>query len=139
MKIRRVRISDLKLPVNDRGGIEVGKLNAVAKKHQTQAPEIGEMKWALKALKIDYVEEYVFAPDRKFRADLFLPELNLLVEYEGLFAGNKGGSGKSRHTTGEGYTRDCEKYFIANVLGFKVLRLTAMNYKKLPTYLEMLK
>ena len=103
-----------------------------------EAPEIGEMKWVLKAMGLDYECEYKFVPDRDFRADLFIPSLNLLLEYEGLFAQGKNGTGKSRHTTPQGYTNDCIKYFLANVYGYKVLRVTAISYKNLSNYIKIL-
>jgi very-short-patch-repair endonuclease len=68
------------------------------------------------------VEEFKFAPGRRFRADYAIPEHKLLIEYEGVF------SAKSRHTTPVGYTRDCEKYNLAATLGYRVLRYTALNY-----------
>lgn len=72
-----------------------------------------------------YVREYVFHSKRKFRFDWAIPELKLAIEYEGLF------SEKSGHTTVTGYTKDCEKYNQAALLGWKVLRYTALNYKQL--------
>lgn len=72
-----------------------------------------------------YVREYVFHPKRKFRFDWAIPELKIAIEYEGLF------SEKSGHTTVTGYTKDCEKYNQAALLGWKVLRYTALNYKQL--------
>lgn len=66
--------------------------------------------------------EFRFCPGRRFRADWYIPSLNVLVEYEGIFAA------KSRHTHLEGYSKDCEKYNLATVLGFRVLRYTAQNY-----------
>lgn len=79
----------------------------------------------------EVVTEYKFCPDRKFRADYYLPGLNLLVEYEGIGSGADNGraySGASRHTTAAGYAKDCEKYNIAQILGFRLLRYTPFNY-----------
>lgn len=77
----------------------------------------------------ELVEEFKFCPDRKWRADWYIPALKLLCEYEGLFAE------KSRHTTMSGYTADTEKYSKASQMGFGLIRVTAMNYK---TILEKL-
>lgn len=66
--------------------------------------------------------EYRFCPNRRFRADWFIPSLNVLVEYEGIFGG------KARHTSVGGYSTDCEKYNLATVMGYRVLRYTAKNY-----------
>lgn len=76
--------------------------------------------------------EYRFCPTRRFRADYFIPRLNLLVEYEGVFGG------KSRHTNVCGYSADCEKYNLATVLGYRVLRYTAKNYAQVQGDLDEL-
>lgn len=78
----------------------------------------------------DAIYEYQFCPDRRFRADFYIPSLNVLVEYEGIFKGTDNGkySGASRHTSVLGYSTDCEKYNLATVLGYRVLRYTAKNY-----------
>lgn len=49
----------------------------------------------------------------------------LAIEYEGLMAE------KSRHTTIDGFTGDCDKYNAAVLLGYKVLRYTAKNYTQM--------
>lgn len=72
---------------------------------------------------VQLMEEYRFDPERKWRADYAIPELKLLIEYEGLF------SDRSRHTTASGFTGDTEKYNQAQALGWTVLRFTALNYK----------
>lgn len=77
------------------------------------------------------IPEFQFCQGRKFRADYYLPELNLLVEYEGIgTAGDSGRaySGASRHTSLIGYSKDCEKYNLAQVLGYRLLRYTPLNY-----------
>ena len=66
--------------------------------------------------------EFRFCPGRLFRADWYIPSLNVLIEYEGIFAA------QSRHTHLEGYSKDCEKYNLAAIMGFRVLRYTARNY-----------
>lgn len=67
--------------------------------------------------------EYAFHPARKWRFDYAIPSLKIAVEYEGIFAE------KSRHTTFEGYNADADKYNTAAAMGWKVIRLTAKNYK----------
>lgn len=59
------------------------------------------------------------ATGRKWEADFAWKELGLLCEVEG---GNVWAS-KSRHTTGIGFIRDCEKYAEAQILGWRVLRV----------------
>tara|TARA_R100000789_G_scaffold100595_1_gene111981 strand:+ start:3611 stop:4036 length:426 start_codon:yes stop_codon:yes gene_type:complete len=80
----------------------------------------------------EYVTELVFHPDRKFRFDWAIPSLKIAIEYEGVI------SKKSRHTTMKGYSTDCEKYNLALVSGWKVLRDTAMNYQNLSEDLKSL-
>ena len=78
------------------------------------------------------IEELEFYPDRKFRFDWALPTIKVAIEYEGLM------SKKSGHTTISGYTKDCEKYNLAQISGWKVLRYTAVNYKNLDRDLKNL-
>lgn len=66
------------------------------------------------------IREYRFAAERgrRFRADLAYPDRLLLIECEGgIWSGG-------RHTSGAGYSRDVEKYNLATLMGFKVLRFT---------------
>lgn len=74
-----------------------------------------------KGLKLD--EEVRFHKERKFRFDFAIEELKIAVEYEGLF------SAKSRHTTPQGFTKDTEKYNLAQSLGWRIIRVTAINFK----------
>ena len=62
--------------------------------------------------------EYRFAPPRRYRADFAYPERKLLIEVEG------GVWTRGRHTRGAGYTSDAEKYNLATVKGWRVLRFT---------------
>ncbi len=64
--------------------------------------------------------EYRFHPIRKWRLDFACPSLKLGVEVEG---GTR--SGKSRHTTGDGYTKDCIKYNQLALDGWRLFRLTS--------------
>lgn len=77
----------------------------------------------------DLKTELKFHPARKFSFDYAIEEIKTAIEYEGIF------SKKSRHTTVTGYSKDTEKYNLAAAMGWKVLRVTAMNYK---TVLETL-
>lgn len=72
--------------------------------------------------------EYRFHPSRKWRFDFAVPELKLAFEYEGII------SDKSRHTGIKGYTEDTNKYNEATLLGWKVYRFTALNYKDIVKY-----
>lgn len=79
-----------------------------------------------------YVEELQFDEVRKFKFDWAIPSLKIGIEYEGLF------SKKSRHTTIDGFSTDCEKYNLAQINGWKVLRYTALNYTDLERDLKNL-
>ena len=86
-----------------------------------QSPQIANYCLWLKSKGIEYVLEHKFHPSRKWRADIAIPSLNVLVEWEGII------SSKSRHTTVTGFTNDCEKYNQAQLTGWKVLRYTVLN------------
>lgn len=98
----------------------------IMKKKKAPSPKgMNEIRIMLQLAKIEFVEEYKFHPDRKWRFDFAIPERMIAVEYEGIF------SKKSRHTTVGGYSADVEKYNAAAKLGWKVLRYTAKNYRDL--------
>lgn len=75
--------------------------------------------------------EFRFLLDRKFKADWRVSDGNktCLVEYEGSY-------GKSRHTTFTGYAKDCEKYNLAQLAGYTVLRYTVLNFDNVFNDLE---
>ena len=75
-------------------------------------------------------EEYRFTTERRWRFDWLIEELNVAVEFEGIF------SKKSRHTTKGGFIGDVEKYNKATELGYNVIRVTAADYKNLKTILK---
>lgn len=71
-----------------------------------------------------FEKEYRFHPERKFRFDFAIPQYKIAIEYEGIFAY------KSRHTTVTGYSTDTEKYNLAVIAGWKVLRYTQLTFTK---------
>ena len=74
-------------------------------------------------VRMPYYREYKFHPTRKWRFDFCWPELKIAVEVEGgVWSGG-------RHTTGSGFTKDCEKYNHAALLGYRVLRFTGDTIK----------
>lgn len=77
----------------------------------------------LNALKIPFTKEFRFHPDRKWQADFRIDDMPILVEVEGGVFSN------GRHTRGEGYTKDCEKYSAAAVNGWFVIRGTTAQIK----------
>jgi very-short-patch-repair endonuclease len=85
----------------------------------------GEAKLArdLKALKIEFEQEFKFHPKRKWKADFHLVEKMILVEIEGgIWSGG-------RHTRGKGYIGDMEKYNAAVMMGYQVIRFSTEQVK----------
>ena len=72
---------------------------------------------------LELKEEFVFHQERKWRFDWCFPGLMVSIEYEGIMGK------KSRHTTIKGYSGDVEKYNAAQALGWRIIRLTAIDYK----------
>jgi very-short-patch-repair endonuclease len=77
---------------------------------------------------VAYQQEYRFAPPRRFRADFAIfrdgnDKPVLLVEVEG------GVWTRGRHVRGSGYTADMEKYNLAAMTGYTVLRFTPRDVK----------
>lgn len=109
------------------------KINASTKK-SIEKDTIKTVLWVLHREKVipDYVEELKFLHTRKFRFDWALPSIKVAIEYEGVI------SSKSRHTTISGYSTDCEKYNLAAIEGWRVLRYTAKTYKNLERDLKNL-
>jgi hypothetical protein len=97
-----------------------------------QSPQIALYCLWLKSKSVDYVLESTFHPKRKWRADIAIPSLNVLIEWEGIM------SAKSRHTTVKGFSADCEKYNAAGLLGFTVLRYTIINKNQFYADIDLL-
>lgn len=64
------------------------------------------------------IKEYRFLPPRRFRFDFAWPDIKFAVEVDGNVYH------KGRHTTGAGYSRDCEKFALAAIEGWRVIRVT---------------
>jgi len=64
------------------------------------------------------VSEFPFHPSRRFRFDLCWPDEKVAFEREG------GVWTRGRHTRPLGYIRDIEKYNLAQLLGWLVIRAT---------------
>ena len=69
--------------------------------------------------RISFEREQMLIPKRRFRFDFVLIDTNLIVEVEGGVY-----MARSRHTSGAGFEKDCEKYNLAILHGFRVLRFT---------------
>lgn len=108
------------------------KGKTIPKVNKTKA-WIAKNLWAwCKANKLTLLKEHMFHGERKWRFDWALPDLKVAIEFEGII------SEKSRHTTIVGYTGDAEKYSAAAILGWKVLRYTALNYRTMISDLDKL-
>ena len=81
---------------------------------------------------IEHVTEHKFLNNRKFRFDVAILPLKIAIEYEGLM------SEKSGHTTLVGFTKNTEKYNLAVIYGWKLLRYTCKNYQDFGKDLERL-
>lgn len=79
----------------------------------------------LRSLAIPFEKELKFHSVRRFRFDWAITNPKIAIEYEGIY------SKKSRHTSLAGYTRDTEKYNLASIEGWRLLRYTASNYKNI--------
>ena len=62
--------------------------------------------------------EYRFAPPRRWRFDLYWPAQRVACEVEG------GIWTSGRHTRGKGFENDAEKYNVATLEGWRLLRVT---------------
>jgi very-short-patch-repair endonuclease len=74
---------------------------------------------ALLAMDCFPVREFKFAKGRKWAFDFAWPDMKTAVEVEGGTAW-----GKSRHSRGDGFERDCRKYNAAASLGWRVFRFS---------------
>ncbi len=77
----------------------------------------------LKALRIEFEQEFKFHPTRKWRADFHLKGKKVLVEVEGGIWSN------GRHTRGKGYLGDLDKYNAATMMGYQVIRFSTEQVK----------
>lgn len=89
------------------------------------------MAWCMKH-SFEFQKEYKFCSYRRFRFDFCVVNKKIAIEYEGIF------SRKSGHTTIKGYMKDIEKYNLATMLGFRILRYHAGNYLECLNDLEKL-
>ena len=83
-------------------------------------------------LHVECVKEYKFHPTRKWRFDFAIPDYKVALEVEGgVWTGG-------RHTSSTGFLKDIEKYNMATLMGWKVLRTTPDELYRLKT-IEMIK
>lgn len=84
----------------------------------------------LKHGKVRYLKEYRFHPTRKWRFDFAVLPLTYQIAIEvegGVFSGG-------RHTRGQGYQGDLEKYNEAALLGWTVLRYSTQQVNEKVLY-----
>lgn len=71
----------------------------------------------------NFVTEYKFHKQRKWRLDYFIPELSIAIELHGGVYSN------GRHTRGQGFTNDREKMNEAQLAGIMVIEVTSEDVK----------
>ena len=100
-----------------------GKRRSSVKKERVQS--VGEATLAihLKAKNIQFEQEFLFHPTRKWRADFHIVGQKLLIEVEGGIWSN------GRHTRAKGYLDDMEKYNAVQVSGYRLLRFSTEQVK----------
>lgn len=70
-----------------------------------------------------FVTEHMFCDGRKWRFDFAWPEHKVAFEVEG------GIWTQGRHTRGDAFNKDCEKYNAAALLGWRVFRVTETHLR----------
>lgn len=70
------------------------------------------------------VREYKFHPTRRFRFDFCWPIIKFACEVDGNVYH------RSRHTSGAGYSKDCEKFAFATIEGYRIIRVTTGQVNK---------
>ena len=72
--------------------------------------------------------EHIFYPCRRWRIDFAIVDLKIGIEIEGgVWSGG-------RHTRGNGFVDDMEKYNAAVTLGWVILRFTPQDLNKITTF-----
>lgn len=74
------------------------------------------------------VAELEFSSNRKFRFDFAFPSHKLAIEFEG------GVWIEGAHNRGKGFVKDMEKYNLACVHGWRLLRFQPIEVRKSKTY-----
>lgn len=106
--------------------MQTNYVNKNAQKICRQYPDyVAQIKQAIEIkLGLKCEREYKFVHDRRFRFDLAIPEKRIAIEFEGGVWSN------GRHVRGKGYVNDCKKYNLATMHGWKMLRYTVEDTKR---------
>ena len=81
-----------------------------------------------KFLGCEVASEVLFCKGRKFRFDFAILDKKIAIEIEGgVWSGG-------RHTRGAGYSKDMEKYNLATLNGWRLLRYTPDQLNSLQTF-----
>lgn len=80
-------------------------------------------------LGLKFQTEFRFNPNRRWKADFYLPDYRVLLECEGAtgyFTNPKGGvTLGGRHSKQKGLEADCIKYNTAQMQGYKLIRFSS--------------
>ncbi|MBC7749573.1 MAG: hypothetical protein H7Z76_13535 [Methylotenera sp.] len=117
LKAKGYKVDDNKIPEEDKVKIKIVKRSV----EKDTIHAILDMFKLTNQIE-DFVTELQFSEGRRFRFDWAIPSLSIGIEFEGIV------SEKSRHTTITGYSKDCQKYNLAQKKGWKILRYTVLNY-----------
>lgn len=98
-------------------GMHKPVVKVLTEKKRSASEELLQL--ALRAANISgWTPEFRFDPARRWRADFAFLGPRLLVEVEGgIWSGG-------RHTRGQGFTDDCEKYNAMTIQGWRLLRFS---------------
>ena len=111
-------------------GLKKRKVTDPKKSKALKWLELNLQMWSNEKL-LTMEREYRFDELRKWRFDFAWPALKIAVEYEGGIFMQKSGHNTARH-----YTKDTDKYNHAAVKGWRVARVTALNYESVLGVLE---
>ena len=105
-----------------------GKQNPKYKKPVITAEQDVFCRYCRQELGLNFVKEFQFNTDRKWRFDYAILQHKVAIEVEG------GAYTNGRHTRGAGFIKDMEKYNNATSNGWKLLRVTPETLMNLSTF-----
>ena len=83
--------------------------------------------WKIYNRDVPIEEQYRFDEDgARYRFDFAIPEYKIAIEVEGGIWNNGG------HVRGSGYLKDCDKYNLATLQGWRILRFTTNHIERDP-------